>query len=49
MPDQFVSIIIRHFYNNAFRRYEDKLTVSGRMSPKTITPEETKMLHVNIE
>ena len=49
MPVQFVSFIIRNFYNNAFRRYEDKLTVSGKMFPKTITPEETRVLHVSVE
>ena len=47
-PLTFMSLILRNFYNTAFKKFTDKFPSSQNLFPETITDAEKKLLHINI-
>ena len=47
-PRAFISFILRSFYNTAFKKFTDQLTLSTSFFPETITLTEKKLLHISI-
>lgn len=47
-PRAFISFILRSFYNTAFNKFTDNLTLSSDIFPETITSLEKKLLHISI-
>lgn len=47
-PWQFISFIIRNFYHTAYNKYCDKLTAYHEQFEKTITEDESRILHLCI-
>ena len=47
-PYVFVSFILRNFYNTAFRKFTDKLSLPQSVLQETITENEKKVLHMTL-
>ncbi|VXD24041.1 conserved hypothetical protein [Planktothrix serta PCC 8927] len=47
-PLTFMSLILRSFYNTAFKKFTDKFPSSQNLFSETITDAEKKLLHINI-
>ncbi|HAA28585.1 MAG TPA: DUF2290 domain-containing protein [Cyanobacteria bacterium UBA8553] len=47
-PNIFVSFILRSFYNTAFKKFTDELSLSSNVFQETITLAEKKLLHIAI-
>lgn len=47
MPSQFFDFVIRNFYNTAYEHYSDLITKYTDVFDSTITPDETKLLHIS--
>ncbi|MEA5617359.1 DUF2290 domain-containing protein [Cronbergia sp. UHCC 0137] len=47
-PSNFISFILRSFYNTAFKKFTDDLVFSSNLFEETITSKEKKILHVAI-
>jgi hypothetical protein len=45
-PFVFISFVLRHFYNTAFRKFTDELALPFTIAEETITTEEKKILHM---
>ena len=47
-PCVFISFILRNFYNTAFRKFTDELSLPSVILQQTITTDEKKLLHMTL-
>jgi hypothetical protein len=47
-PALFIDFILRNFYNTAYRKYSDELQFCSDYFPKSISPNEQRVLHLNL-
>lgn len=47
-PNNFMSFILRSFYNTAFRKYTSILNFTSNLFEETITDSERKLIHMSI-